>query len=226
MAFSILLINPRRSICSMLITIAPAWRKFFFSPSSISRAPIIATLAGSMTGVGSSQSWTNSGAPRPHSAASGIPWILPDGVVSAVLKSAWASTHSTPIFFPLAAPRMDPSESEWSPPSTSGRFPLFTLVATAPATRRAIGTMQSKYLRLGSLITHVSEMGTSTLPLSSTIWPSFSKRSFSNAYRMALGPISTPRRSAPMSTGTPMMSIFIISCRDVKSPLPEGEGGG
>ena len=47
----------------------------------------------SMT-VGPSHAATRSGSPRPHSIANGIPQTLPDGVVSGVLKSPWASNQA------------------------------------------------------------------------------------------------------------------------------------
>ena len=39
--------------------------------------------------------------PRPSSAAIGMPWTLPEGEVSGVLMSEWASIQMRPIFWPL-----------------------------------------------------------------------------------------------------------------------------
>ena len=43
---------------------------------------------------------TRSGWPRPVRVASGMPWMLPEGEVAGVLKSAWASTQITPVRTP------------------------------------------------------------------------------------------------------------------------------
>ena len=40
--------------------------------------------------------------PIPASAASDIPWMFPEGVVSGVFMSVWASTQSRPIRSPRA----------------------------------------------------------------------------------------------------------------------------
>ena len=58
--------------------------------------------------------------------ASGMPWTLPDGVVSGVFMSAWASNQISPNDSPRprrkrATPATEPMATEWSPPSTSGR---------------------------------------------------------------------------------------------------------
>ena len=68
-----------------------------------------------------------------------------------------------------AAPRTEPMERLWSPPSTSGKRPPCTEVATAPATRRDMGMMQSIYFNFGLVMLHISAMGTSTLPISCTV---------------------------------------------------------
>src|SRR5829696_4383450 len=49
----------------------------------------------------------------------------------------------------------------------------------------------------------VSGIGTTALPRSVTLWPRSSRHGSMRAYRMALGPISTPRLSWPRSIGTP-----------------------
>ena len=60
----------------------------------------------------------------PKTAAKGIPWTLPDGVVNGVCKSAWASIHITPKSFPfkcLSIPAIVPIDEEWSPDNISGK---------------------------------------------------------------------------------------------------------
>ena len=52
-----------------------------------------------------------------------MPWTLPLGEVSGVLKSAWASTQTTPTRRPRAAPATEPMLKEWSPPKTMGKTP-------------------------------------------------------------------------------------------------------
>src|SRR5271154_1828759 len=52
-------------------------------------------------------------------------------------------------------------------------------------------------------------MATATLPPSSTMCPSASKRASRPATRTADGPISTPRRDCPRSSGTPITRIFL-----------------
>src|SRR5271165_1413095 len=52
-------------------------------------------------------------------------------------------------------------------------------------------------------------MATATLPPSSTMCPSASRRASRPATRTAEGPISTPRRDWPRSRGTPMTRIFL-----------------
>jgi hypothetical protein len=60
------------------------------------------------------------GCPSPQSTARGMPWMLPEGLVSGVLKSAWASTQMTPTR-PRATPETEPMAREWSPPRTMGK---------------------------------------------------------------------------------------------------------
>src|SRR5271166_6098286 len=52
-------------------------------------------------------------------------------------------------------------------------------------------------------------MATATLPPSSTSCPTASSRASSPATRTAEGPMSTPRRDCPKSSGTPMMRICL-----------------
>ena len=67
---------------------------------------------------------TRSGSPRPQAIANGIPQTLPDGVVSGVLKSPWASNQTRPSRRPGRARRRPAIAPAWevqSPPSTSRR---------------------------------------------------------------------------------------------------------
>src|SRR5882724_4716391 len=66
--------------------------------------------------------------------------------------------------------------------------------------------MAFAYLRFGSPTTHASGIGTSTSPRSSTSCPSSRNRAARFVTLRALGPMSTPRRLAPRSRGTPMMA--------------------
>jgi hypothetical protein len=40
--------------------------------------------------------------PKPHRHATGMPWMLPLGVRTSVLKSAWASSQRTRSFLPAS----------------------------------------------------------------------------------------------------------------------------
>ena len=62
------------------------------SASSSTCPPSSAACASST--LGPSAALTRSGSPRPHSIAKGMPQTLPDGVVSGVLKSPWASNQA------------------------------------------------------------------------------------------------------------------------------------
>ncbi|KAG1529173.1 hypothetical protein G6F45_014158 [Rhizopus arrhizus] len=66
--------------------------------------------------------------PRPHRQATGMPWMLPDGVTSLVLKSECASSHSTRRVLPCsrhqrATAVIEPMPRQWSPPSMMGMRP-------------------------------------------------------------------------------------------------------
>src|SRR5438128_1793362 len=60
-------------------------------------------------------------------------------------------------------------------------------------------------------------MATVMLPPSSTLWPSASSRASKPATRTADGPMSTPRRDCPRSSGTPITRMFffvpVAGCR-------------
>src|SRR5258707_1243451 len=70
--------------------------------------------------------------PNPASAARAMPWMLPEGVVSSVLKSAWASIHRIPTsLWTRVTPVTDPSAILWSPPRTRGNSFAVTTTFTA-----------------------------------------------------------------------------------------------
>ena len=96
--------------------------------------PIIATRASSTDGTGQ-RPVSNHSRPRPIAAATGMPWMLPDGLVSGVLRSPCASIHSIAPGAPAARarPPSTPIASEWSPPSTSGNSPARVAPSTASA---------------------------------------------------------------------------------------------
>ncbi len=67
--------------------------------------------------------------------------MFPDGEVSGVLMSPWASTQSRPTFFPsrraaVAMAETVPTEIEWSPPSTRGKRPFPMMRSTLLHTSR------------------------------------------------------------------------------------------
>ena len=61
------------------------------------RMPIWRICSGRIAGISPPMPVSISG-PWPHRQATGMPWMLPDGVMVAVLRSAWASNHSTRSF--------------------------------------------------------------------------------------------------------------------------------
>ncbi|MNN42777.1 hypothetical protein D3C81_1569830 [compost metagenome] len=83
---------------------------------------------GDMAGVTPLRAVSGAG-PSPHRQATGMPWILPVGLVLPVLASAWASSHSTSNRLPVsrqwrAAALIEPMARQWSPPISSGIRPL------------------------------------------------------------------------------------------------------
>ena len=162
---------------------------------------------------------TRSGSPSPSETASDMPWMLPDGVVSGVLASPWASNQISPSVSPwrakwLLEPAIEPIAMLWSPPSTSGMRPSPRLRSTSLPQRVARGEDRRLVAELARADRWVSGIITSRSPKSSTLWPSASSRGSRSAMRMAEGPMSTPRRPAPRSSGTPMISICVSSCME------------
>ena len=121
--------------------------------------------------------FTSEGAPRPSTAASGMPWMLPVGLVSAVFASAWASNQTRPSFSfrrwkCRARPAIVPIATEWSPPSTTGVAPAPSASPTRSRSVSQTSRISFRYLRRGSPGPCVSGIFTCRSPRSSTSWPS------------------------------------------------------
>ena len=175
--------------------------------------PTRATRGTSTAGNGQA-SLANASPPRPSAAASTIPWTFPLGDVCGRLRSPCASIQSTPPGpFARASPPSVPSATEWSPPRTSGNCPRPTHAATSAARRSHVALICGRNRRLGSPSLSASATGAATLPRSKHSWPSERMRCSSPAYRIAEGPMSTPRRPAPRSRLAPMIATAV-------SPLP------
>src|ERR1051325_1762235 len=151
-------------------------------------------------------------------AARGMPCTLPLGDVSGVLMSACASIQIRPTFCSCtrrcwrknsATPATVPAATEWSPPSTKGNLPASSVLKTASACLVHVAVISFRYLAWGSPDFFCSAMATAIFPPSSTTWPSASRRASSPATRTAEGPMSTPRRDCPRSSGTPRILIFL-----------------
>ena len=101
--------------------------------------------------------------------------MFPDGEVSGVLKSAWASSQITPVLPPhgCATPETVPMEIEWSPPRKMGKSPPDTTSSARPATSSQTARTASRCRTLSSLSTS-SGIGTRALPRSVTGCPSSS----------------------------------------------------
>src|SRR5581483_11448345 len=90
----------------------------------------------------------------------------------------------------------------------TGVMPSFSVFSTISAARVQVSVISFRYRALWSPDRFVSAMATLMLPPSRTSWPRASSRASSPATRTADGPISTPRREAPRSRGTPMTLIL------------------
>src|SRR6185312_15218216 len=131
---------PRASISLMVYTRTPSSFTILASFASTWRTPKITTFSGFRAGARPAM-LVSSLRPLPSSTESGMPWMLPEGLLSGVFMSVWASHQNTPRsrFLRrrlLAMPEMVPMAWEWSPPSTSGNSPLSMVVSTAPARSR------------------------------------------------------------------------------------------
>ena len=111
---------PWASTSFMVYACTPASARSRRSSGSTLRKPTSTTSSG-CTLAPPPPTPTRSGCPKPHSTASGMPSTLPDSEVSGVLKSAWASTHRTPVRPMVATPATVPIETEWSPPKKTGK---------------------------------------------------------------------------------------------------------
>ena len=165
--------------------------------------PTSATRDGSSAGR-ASPSWANHSGARPSAAASGIPWTLPDGLVSGVLRSPWASIQITPPGCPAAAAR---------PGERADRDRVVAAEHERPGAlahglldeRRELGAgledlgqvprpLVGERERLGLGRDDVAAVGDGERR-------SPASRSSRPAYRIADGPMSTPRRVWPRSSG-------------------------
>ena len=75
--------------------------------------------------------------------------MLPEGEVSGVLMSPWASIQRRPSFFRrarqnAAIPETVPTEIEWSPPSTRGKCPFPMIRSTFPAASLAARAISAR----------------------------------------------------------------------------------
>ena len=116
------------------------WCTKRFSPASTLRMPIWRIHFGEIAGT-----WppmpVSSGGPKPHRQATGMPWMLPVGVIAEVLKSACASSHSTRSLRPVsrqwrATALIEPMPRQWSPPSMIGSRPAVSSACTASCALR------------------------------------------------------------------------------------------
>ena len=175
--------------------------------------PTSATRVGSSFGS-SPPTAVSSFGPKPNSAASGIPWMLPEGEVFGTWMSLCASTQRRPSRFLCfrqydATPEIVPMAIEWSPPSTSGNRLRSQIRSTALLSRLEARAISPRY-RARRLPMGISSMFLmSRSPPSTTRWPRAARAEATPAIRSADGPMSTPRRPEPRSMGTPSSSIFI-----------------
>ena len=110
--------------------------------------------------------------------------MLPEGEVSGVLKSAWASTHTTPVLPATAILESVPIETEWSPPRKIGNAPPATTSRAAAAVLSQTSRMDRRCgipLFSAPPASIISGIGTPTLPRSETAYPSPSSTSLSRA---------------------------------------------
>ena len=108
----------------MVNTWTPESRTICFSTSSRLRTPSSTVRSGATDGTAPpiSTSWRG---PLPRHTASGMPWTLPEGLVSGEFMSAWASTQIKPsgtsaARAAAAVPATEPTARLWSPPTTIG----------------------------------------------------------------------------------------------------------
>src|SRR5918998_537959 len=115
---------------------------------------------------------------------------------------------------------------EWSPPRKMGKYPSEVIASARPATSSQTSLTVARGFISPSFST-VSGSGVAALPRSSTRYPSSSRAPCNLAYRMAEGPMSTPRLSCPRSIGTPKIpgGLLAPSNKRDTSRAPRVGGG-
>ena len=101
---------------------------------------------------------------------------------------------------------MVPMAIEWSPPRTSGNRPAARVDETRSQRREQAVSITSRYRCEGSPGSRVSGMGISMSPPSCDGISARSSAASRPAIRIAVGPIDTPLRPAPWSSGIPITS--------------------
>ena len=95
-------------------------------------------------------------------------------------------------------PAIEPSATEWSPPSTSGNAPSEAASSTARASASHAVRIGPRYFAFGLPGCAYSCEGTATGDSNFSVrWPSPSSRLRRPARRIAEGPMSEPWRLAP-----------------------------
>src|SRR5229473_3871855 len=89
-----------------------------------------------------------------------------------------------------------------------GTLPASRVFNTRSALLTQVAVISLRYLELAAPSFFCSGMATAMFPASSTMWPMASRRASSPATRTAEGPMSTPRRDWPRSSGTPITRIW------------------
>src|SRR5208282_5503782 len=90
----------------------------------------------------------------------------------------------------------------------SGTLPASSVFNTRSALLVQVAVISLRYLELAAPSFFCSGMATAMLPASTTMCPMASRRASSPATLTAEGPMSTPRRDWPRSSGTPRMRIW------------------
>src|ERR1700675_1823285 len=90
----------------------------------------------------------------------------------------------------------------------SGIFPASSVFNTRSALLTQVAVISFRYFELAAPSFFCSGIATVMFPASSTTWPMASRRASSPATRTADGPMSTPRRDCPRSSGTPITRIW------------------
>src|SRR6266540_2797805 len=107
-----------------------------------------------------------------------------------------------------------------------GTKPSRAADATSSAMCRHVSLICGRKRACSSPAEVASATAVPTLPWSTYSYPSSTMRASSPAYRIADGPMSTPRRPAPRSSAAPMTATFRDGCRDMANKAnfpPDGE---